>query len=109
MECAKNVQDTEEEPFGLLQWDRERVVGHEIWGSRDRGRSGKSLRVLISTGVYSEQFGKYWSVLYRERHVTVDPVMRLYCRGTRAEATRPAEGSMQQSKQNMMVDSTKMS
>lgn len=40
--------------------------------------------------------------------MTVDPVMRLYCRGTRAEATRPAEGSMQESKQNMMVDSTKM-
>ena len=62
------------------------------------------MKVLISIDVYSEQFG---SALYKERHVTVDPGETVLYRN-KSRGTRPAKASVQQSKQNMMAESTKM-
>lgn len=46
----------------------------------------------MTTGFYSEQFGKLGVLYTGDTHHCVAPIMRLEHRRTRAEGTRPAEG-----------------
>lgn len=78
----------------------------DMRSEQDRGRSRKTLKVpkilmftlnnLANTGV-----------LCTRKDMSLQILVRLYCTGTRAEPTRAAKASVQQSKKNMMAESTK--